>query len=76
VQVYSSIKTAEAHEVLAQLQDRGAFLLPVEVDGTTYCTVAFGPFPTEEAARLYADGLRSSGIAPKAEVAYFPAFTQ
>lgn len=76
VQVYSSIDTPEAHRELARFQDRGAFLLPVEIDGKTYCTIAFGPFPTEEAARLYAEGLRSSGIAPEAKVSYFPSFRQ
>ncbi|HEV2853538.1 MAG TPA: TIR domain-containing protein [Thermoanaerobaculia bacterium] len=76
VQVYSSIKTPEALEELARLQDRGAFLLPIEIDGTTYCTVAFGPFPTLDSAREYAGGLRASGIAPEAEVAYFPFFSR
>jgi hypothetical protein len=74
VQVYSSIDTPATLRELAKFQDRGGFLLPVEIDGTTYCTIAFGPFPTEESARLYADGLRSSGIAPEAKVAYFPSF--
>jgi hypothetical protein len=76
VQVYSSINTAEANGVLSQLQDRGAFLLPIEEDGRTFCTVAFGPFPTLDSAREYAGGLRASGIAPEAEVAYFPLFSQ
>lgn len=77
VQVYSSINTEEALRELSRLKDYGAFLLPIEDDdGKTFCTIALGPFPTEESARQYAGGLRSSGIAPKAEVAYFPSFTQ
>lgn len=76
VQVYSSINTEEAHGVLSRLQDSGAFLLPIEEDGRTFCTVAFGPFPSLDSAREYAGGLRASGIAPEAEVAYFPLFSQ
>ena len=76
VQVYSSINTEEALGVLSRFQDRGAFLLPVEEDGTTFCTVALGPFPTLDAAREYAGGLRASGIAPEAQLAYFPFFTR
>lgn len=73
VQVYS-INTEEALGVLSKLQDRGAFLLPIEEDGQTFCTVALGPFPTLDSAREYAGGLRASGIAPEAQVAYFPFF--
>lgn len=76
VQVYSSINTEGAHGVLSRLQDSGAFLLPIEEDGRTFCTVAFGPFPTLDSAREYAGGLRASGIAPEAEVAYFPIFSR
>jgi hypothetical protein len=76
VQVYSSINTEEALGTLSRLQDRGAFLLPIEEDGTTYCTVALGPFPTLDSAREYAGGLRASGVAPEAQVAYFPFFTR
>jgi TIR domain/SPOR domain len=76
VQVYSSINTAEAHGVLSRLRDRGAFLLPIEEDGRTFCTVALGPFPTLDAAREYALGLRRDGTAPEAELAYFPFFSR
>lgn len=76
VQVYSSINTPEALRELARFQDRGAFLLPIEIDGTTFCTVAVGPFPTLDAAREYALGLRRDGTAPEAGLAYFPLFTR
>ena len=75
VEVFASGDWIDAARALARFSDRGAFLLPREEDGRAVCTVAFGPFPSEQDATQAAADLRASdGV--EARVVPYPGFSR
>ncbi len=75
VQVFSSEDWIDAARALARFSSRGAFILPREEEGHAVCTVAFGPFPSEqEATQAAADLHASDGV--DARVVPYPGFAR
>lgn len=75
VQVFSSEDWIDAARALARFSGRGAFILPREEDGHAVCTVAFGPFSSEqEATQAAADLHASDGV--DARVVSYPGFAR
>jgi hypothetical protein len=75
VQVFASEDWIDAARALARFADRGAFILPREENGHAVCTVAFGPFPSEQdATQAAADLHASDGV--DARVVPYPGFSR
>jgi cell division septation protein DedD len=75
VQVFSSEDWIDAARTLARFSGRGAFILPREEDGHAVCTVAFGPFLSEQEATQAAAELHASdGV--DAKVVPYPEFSR
>jgi hypothetical protein len=75
VQVFASEDWIDAARALARFADRGAFVLPREENGHAVCTVAFGPFPSEQDATQSAADLHASdGV--DARVVPYPGFSR
>jgi hypothetical protein len=75
VQVFASEDWIDAARALARFSGRGAFLLPREENGHAVCTVAFGPFSSEQdATQAAADLHASDGV--DAKVVPYPGFSR
>jgi len=75
VQVFASEDWIDVARTLARFSGRGAFILPREENGHAVCTVAFGPFPSEQdATQAAADLHASDGV--DARVVPYPGFSR
>ncbi len=75
VEVFASEDWIDAARALARFSGRGAFILPREEDGHAVCTVAFGPFPSEQDAIQAAADLHVSDRMD-ARVVPYPGFSR